>query len=507
MKSQLFLLALFAFIAFTAVFAQYPPEALADEVTSLPDATLFSRQFAGYIPIRNGTTQMFYWLVTAKNNPETAPIGIWTSGGPGCSGFIGMLTEMSAYQPVKENGKVSLKIRDVHWNENLNIIYIEQPDVGFTNVQNPPSEWTDDDIARRNAEFIYTFLKRFSNFKSNPFFISSESYGGHYIPTLANRLIKDINVGITDLNFKWSIVGNPLIYLPYRDFGYYKTLINRNIIPLYPTGQQYLDTCQPSLTSQPNPPKAPPSACYNLESQMDTYISRVDPYAMSFPRCVDESGKLRYATGDYGKHIASTIAKAQRSYRERTLADTEEIHNQLRESQRQDETYYSLLKQFNLHGSAEEYFPQHYQPCEEDYTTEYLNRKDVQAALHANLKRSRWSMCENINYSDFDFIASMLPVYAENSKLGPQVKQLLFTANDDTMCSTFEAQMALFNNYKTKTYWQDTVWEGQLVGHKSTFVEPQTLTAITILGGGHMAPATRPSQTKFVIEQFIAGKL
>lgn len=121
MKSPLFLFVLLA-LAVLAVSAQYTPAALKDEITNLPDAELFSRQFSGYIPIHNGKTQMFYWFLQAKNNPESAPVGIWTSGGPGCSGFIGILTEMSAYQPVKENGKVSLKIRDKHWNENLNII-------------------------------------------------------------------------------------------------------------------------------------------------------------------------------------------------------------------------------------------------------------------------------------------------------------------------------------------------------------------------------------------------
>jgi hypothetical protein len=83
MKSSLLLLALVALIALNVVFAQWTPAALADEVVNLPDAATFTRHFAGHIPLKRGQVQMFYWFLTAKNNPETAPIGIWTSGGPG----------------------------------------------------------------------------------------------------------------------------------------------------------------------------------------------------------------------------------------------------------------------------------------------------------------------------------------------------------------------------------------------------------------------------------------
>lgn len=31
----------------------------------------------------------------------------------------------------------------------------------------------------------------FSQYKSNPFFLTSESYGGHYLPTLAYKIVTE----------------------------------------------------------------------------------------------------------------------------------------------------------------------------------------------------------------------------------------------------------------------------------------------------------------------------
>lgn len=347
--------------------------------------------------------------------------------------------------------------------------------------------------------------------------MSSESYGGHYVPTFTRELIKRINNGTSKINFQWSIVGNPLVYLPMRDYGQYAIQIDRNIIPTYPIGQRYKQECAPAVDKFPNPPASRPAICDQLESQMDAYTRRIDPYAMSFPLCVDKTtGQLRTKGHGYGEYIQGMIAKAQSTYRKRTLADTLSLHEQqsqleqlMTESNKRVNngvSFEDLLDQITKPNDPD-YFPELYDPCEEDFTTIYVNRKDVQKALHADLKRSSWRMCNNIRYSNYDFIDSMLPVYADNAKKGPNVKQLVFSGTDDTMCSTVEAQMSMFTNWKTKTFWEEVTFNGQLIGHKSTFVEPSNLTFITVASAGHMAPSTRPKHTQEMLERFIAGKL
>ena len=44
---------------------------------------------------------------------------------------------------------------------------------------------------------IKYFLIHFSEYKDNDFFITGESYGGIYVPTLANRIMME-----KDINFK-----------------------------------------------------------------------------------------------------------------------------------------------------------------------------------------------------------------------------------------------------------------------------------------------------------------
>lgn len=158
----------------------YTAAALADEIIDLPDAPQwYNKQFSGYLDVFNATTDMFYWFVEAKNDPANAPVLFWTSGGPGCSGMIGKLTEMGPYQPVSDGkGGAKLQLRPTTWNEDFNIFYVEQPDVGFTNVKsNKPQVWTDDETAKRNADAIRSFFLKFPQYRKNPFGISSESYG------------------------------------------------------------------------------------------------------------------------------------------------------------------------------------------------------------------------------------------------------------------------------------------------------------------------------------------
>ena len=48
-----------------------------------------------------------------------------------------------------------------------------------------------------NMYAIKYFLANFPEYKQNEFFITGESYGGIYVPTLANRIVME-----KDINFK-----------------------------------------------------------------------------------------------------------------------------------------------------------------------------------------------------------------------------------------------------------------------------------------------------------------
>jgi cathepsin A (carboxypeptidase C) len=78
-------------------------------------------------------------------------------------------------------------------------------------------------------EFIAGFLEQNPEFKGRDFFITGESYAGHYIPAIAYYFIK--NTTDLGLNFKGIAIGNgwvdPYVQYPqYAEFAYENNLVS-----------------------------------------------------------------------------------------------------------------------------------------------------------------------------------------------------------------------------------------------------------------------------------------
>lgn len=86
-------------------------------------------------------------------------------------------TEQGPFRPDAEG---LLSENPFRWNKIANMLFIEAPcGVGFSYVENPADLKTGDlKTARDNYQLIRQFFARFPALLSNPFFISSESYGG-----------------------------------------------------------------------------------------------------------------------------------------------------------------------------------------------------------------------------------------------------------------------------------------------------------------------------------------
>lgn len=76
--------------------------------------------------------------------------------------------------------------------------------------------------AAENYEAIIQFLERFPERSQNPFYITSESYGGHYMPTLTQRIITEQSKG-SPVNFRGVMVGNPFTELDTNSYGQFGT--------------------------------------------------------------------------------------------------------------------------------------------------------------------------------------------------------------------------------------------------------------------------------------------
>ncbi|KAH4308384.1 hypothetical protein HBH64_034010 [Parastagonospora nodorum] len=99
------------------------------------------KSYAGHVYLPPGTADLgqgqdypinsFFWFFEARNDPKNAPLTIWLNGGPGSSSMHGLFTEHGPCQVNADSN--STRPADWSWNENVNMLYFDQPvQVGFS---------------------------------------------------------------------------------------------------------------------------------------------------------------------------------------------------------------------------------------------------------------------------------------------------------------------------------------------------------------------------------------
>ena len=241
-----------------------------DFITALPGLHFDPgfRQYAGYLTVdKKNKRRIFYWYFESQKDPTTDPVVLWTNGGPGCSGLIGMGTEHGPFF-IDRDG--DLTMNPYSWNTIANMLYIEQPaGVGFSYSKTLSDYRTGDDQAASDMyEVIREFLIRFPERQSNRFYIASESYGGHYMPhrkfvyrhrVVTNRIRRfphhyftqkhsvamEILNRNTDgfINFNGMMVGNPYVDPYTNTMSQFQSWYFHGLLP-YPLYQTWMDHCQ-----------------------------------------------------------------------------------------------------------------------------------------------------------------------------------------------------------------------------------------------------------------------
>jgi len=179
---------------------------------------------SGLIDMGNGN-DMFYIHFKARNylKGNNTPIILWLTGGPGCSGFYGLYMENGPYW-ILRNG--SLVYNPYSWNNNSDVIYIDQPiGTGFSKAANKSYLCHDENCVSRG---IYIFLLKIYDihpeFQKRPLYIIGESYGGKYVPSISAYLLRAQN---PMLNLKGYAVGNGLTD-PIHQVGVYPRYLYDN---------------------------------------------------------------------------------------------------------------------------------------------------------------------------------------------------------------------------------------------------------------------------------------
>ncbi|KAK4477054.1 hypothetical protein RD792_016256 [Penstemon davidsonii] len=190
----------------------------ADHILSLPGQPQVSfSQYSGYVTVDpKAGRALFYWF-TESEDSSTKPLVLWLNGGPGCSSIgNGAMTELGPFR-VNPDGKTLWHNKN-SWNTLANILFLESPaGVGFS-YSNTTSDYVTGD--KRTAADSYTFLvnwlERFPEYKTRDFYITGESYAGHYVPQLAQLILNNNKItNQTVINLKGIAIGNA--YIDYED--------------------------------------------------------------------------------------------------------------------------------------------------------------------------------------------------------------------------------------------------------------------------------------------------
>jgi hypothetical protein len=204
--------------------------------------------------------------------------------GPGCSGLLGFFAEMGPWRPVKSSApdgssaNYSLKMNPYSWNRIANMVFLEQPvGVGFSyaDVDIGLLRFGDAFSSIDNLRIVKRFFEKFPERASNDFYLASESYGGHYIPQWAMRVLNDESLVS---RFKGVLVGNPYVQLGSLYAGSLHALWGQQLIPL----PLWEDVLQYGCDDMRLGDDEYPTICYQIRKQLFHLNRKINPCESSY---------------------------------------------------------------------------------------------------------------------------------------------------------------------------------------------------------------------------------
>ncbi|XP_044734190.1 venom serine carboxypeptidase-like [Chrysoperla carnea] len=182
--------------------------------------------YAGLFTVnKKYNSTLFHWYFVAEEQPKTAPLLLWLNGGPGATSLFGLFQQ---HGPFQVNKDIELEKREYYWTKNHHVIYLDNP-VGtgfsYTDSDEGYSKNTED-ISKNLLEALEQFFKMWPNLKKNDFYLTSESYGGKYLPNLGNLIIQEGKFE----NFKGVAIGNGYIVPEDQVHGFGEYLYQQGFI-------------------------------------------------------------------------------------------------------------------------------------------------------------------------------------------------------------------------------------------------------------------------------------
>ncbi|KAG8368333.1 hypothetical protein BUALT_Bualt15G0034700 [Buddleja alternifolia] len=181
----------------------------ADKILMLPGQPKVNfNHYSGYVTVDPNPGRALFYYFAESEYASSKPLVLWLNGGPGCSSMAGgAMTELGPFR-VNPDGK-TLWHNEYSWNSLANVLFLESPaGVGFS-YSNTTVEYGDKNTAADSYTFLVNWLERFPEYKTRDFYITGESYAGHYVPQLASLILKNNKItNQTVINLKGIAIGN-----------------------------------------------------------------------------------------------------------------------------------------------------------------------------------------------------------------------------------------------------------------------------------------------------------
>ncbi|KAK9036375.1 hypothetical protein V6N11_078379 [Hibiscus sabdariffa] len=493
---------------------------LADKIVRLPGqpSNLSFQQFSGYVPVDYKKHKaLFYYFVEAETDPSSKPLVLWLNGGPGCSSLgVGAFSENGPFRP---NGEVLVR-NYYSWNREANMLYLETPiGVGFSYATNSSSYVAVDDettgisLSLDNLVFLQNWFRKFPNYRHRDLYVTGESYAGHYIPQLAKLMVefnKKQNLfnlkGIARVradDMRGMIESQSGLVLEYR-------LCLRERFRTWQLGNPVLEFAT------------------DFNSRAEYFWSHGLISDSTYKAFTSVCNYSRYVSEYYRDSVSPSCSKVMSQVSRETSKFVDKYDVTL------DVCISSVLSQsmaINPHQVSERV-----DVCVEDKIVSYLNRKDVQKALHARLVGvRRWIVCSNIlDYQVLNLEIPTISVVGSLIKAGIPV--LVYSGDQDSVIPLTGSRSLVSRLAKElglETTVPYRVWfEGKQV-HPSTslrhsiFLEVSVsenrvcrflqvggwtqvygniLSFATIRGASHEAPFSQPERSLMLFKSFLEGK-
>lgn len=461
----------------------------ADKVTSLPGfkGELPSTHYSGYLPVGeiSGTKgHLHYWMIESENDPSSDPIVLWLNGGPGSSSLIGLLTENGQIQTSDQSltelvdGVPQVFYNQYAWTTKANMLYLESPKgVGFSYCDDAKSSSecvnTDESTAQDSYEFLVNFFDAFPEYKSNPFYITGESYAGIYIPMLMDQIRTDSKSA--SLNFKGSAIGNGCWGNTVGTCDFSSTEAYHISSEFYYGHGMYSDKLHAEISAACGDWSSYSPACLAKLSEMEEAIGQFNIYNI-YDECGRDQRRLEEVEGSPHMGLMDAFRKMS----------NKTVHVETSDSFKRTAGYTGALNDYSCGA--------------ETVMDAWLAEPSVMEALH--VKADTAGMRYEKTATD------MRPLYAS---LMDQYQMLIYSGDTDG-CVPYVGTESWTRDlgYGVVADWHQWFSKPDMdhASHKAGYaVTYDKFQFITVNGAGHMVPEYQPGFALHMFEKFLANEV